>query len=234
MERRYLIATLALAVTFSLVSHGLRSGHLPQIPHSRAELAADLACARNYVAQELMAKLAPYADHNPAEEAQMLAELSMPNLDQVQQQASDAETLVAGQIARQKCEAAQRARQVQQQVLQMRVFSANPSFQMPDVSIVRAEEFGDRAQELSDRAREWSDMTNDRRLAIQVRTLEHAQQMSARAMERAQRAIEQSQRHMSHSAQPGMPIHINLVTPVHFEFTVPAPVAPAPPSPTID
>jgi hypothetical protein len=157
----------------------------------------------------------------------MLAELSMPNLDQVQQQASDAETLVAGQIARQKCEAAQRAHQAQQQILQMRVFSASPNVPMPDVSIVRAEE-------LSDRAQQWSDRASERSLAIQVRTLEHAQRMTARAMERAQRAIEQSQRHMSHSAQPGMPIHINLVTPVRFEFALPVPVAPEPPGPTIN
>jgi len=234
MERRYLIATLALAVTFSLVSHGLRSGNLARLPHSRAELAAEVACARNYVAQQLMAKLAPYADHNPAEEAQMLAELSMPNLDQVQQQASDAETLVAGQIARQKCEAAQVARQARQQVYEMRVFSGTPVFQVPDVSIVRAEELSDRAQELTDRANEWSDRANQRSLAIQMRTIERAQHLSARAMERAQRAIEQSQRRMSRSAQPGMPIHINLVTPVQFEFTVPAPVAPEPPSTTLN
>src|ERR1035438_3378442 len=57
MERRYLVATLALVATFAIFSREFRSGHLANLPCSRAALRADLACAKQYVADQLEAKL---------------------------------------------------------------------------------------------------------------------------------------------------------------------------------
>ena len=79
MERRYLAATLALAATFAIFSGEFRSGHLAKFPTSRVELQADLACAKHYVAEQMMAKLQPYLDHTP-EQAQIVAELNLPEL----------------------------------------------------------------------------------------------------------------------------------------------------------
>ena len=53
MERRYLVATLALVATFAIFSREFRTGHLANLPCSRAELRADLACAKHYVADQL-------------------------------------------------------------------------------------------------------------------------------------------------------------------------------------
>jgi hypothetical protein len=66
--------------------------------------------------------------------------------------------------------------------------------------------------------------------------MEHAQKVSAHAMEQAQRAIEHSRMNMKMEMphQPGMPIHINFVTPVKMDFTVSVPAMPATPTPTID
>ena len=60
MERRYLVATLALVATFAFFSREFRSGHLANLPCPRAALKADLACARQYLADQLEAKLRPF------------------------------------------------------------------------------------------------------------------------------------------------------------------------------
>src|SRR5271157_5736064 len=55
MERRYLVATLALVATFAIFSREFRSGHLANLPCSRADLMAELACAKRYMADQLVA-----------------------------------------------------------------------------------------------------------------------------------------------------------------------------------
>ena len=80
MERRYLVATLALVATFAVFSHEFRSGHLDNLPCLRAELKSEIACAKHYLADQLMAKLRPFVDRNAPEEPQMLAELNLPTL----------------------------------------------------------------------------------------------------------------------------------------------------------
>lgn len=234
MERRYLVATVALALTFGLVSHGLRSGYLSRVPHSRAQLAADVACARQYVAEMVVSKLEPYIDRQPVEEAQMVAELNLPELVQAQREAADADALLAQQIARQKCEAAERARRIPQQIYEMRVLSGVPAIKInvpavkiDDLAIVRAEE-------LSARAQQWQTLMNERTLNIQLKSLENAQKISARAMERAQRAVERSRCKMNVPSASGVPIHINFTGPTPMIVIPAAPAAPEVPSATIE
>jgi hypothetical protein len=217
MERRYLIATLALVATFGVVSNGLRSGWLSRIPTSRAEFVADAACVRQYVATKLMAKLEPYVDHQRAEEAQMVAELNLPELVRAQQQAADAEGMLAQQIARQKCEAAARANRIPQQVYQMRTFVTAPAIKVNDPAIVRA-------QELSERAQEWQASMKEHNLELQLKSIERAQQISERAMEHAQRTLERQQRKLAVPAAPAKGIHVN------FSGTSPMIVFPAAPA----
>ena len=108
MERRYLAATLALAATFAIFSREFRSGHLAKFPTSRAELQADVGCAKHYVAEQMMAKLQPYLDHTP-EQAQIVAELNLPELARAEQKVVDAQVLATEQSAHQKCEVTLRA-----------------------------------------------------------------------------------------------------------------------------
>jgi hypothetical protein len=225
MERRYLVATVALALTFGLVSHGMRSGELSRVPHSRAELAADVACVRQQVAAKLMAKLEPYVDRQRPEEAQMVAELNLPQLVRAQQESAAADALVAQQIARQRCAAA-RAQHIQQPFEEMRTFVVVPKIKINDLAIVRA-------QELSTRAQEWQATLNEHNLEIQIRTLEHAQEASARAMERAQRAWEKSQRKHAVPAITPSAIHVNFTAPTPMIVVPAAPAAPELPSFTI-
>ena len=109
MDRRYLAATLALAATFAIFSREFRSGHLAKFPTSRAQLQADVACVKDYVAERMMAKLGPYLDRNAPEQAQMVAELNLPDLVRVEQKAADAQTLATEESAHQKCEVTLRA-----------------------------------------------------------------------------------------------------------------------------
>ena len=203
MERRYLIATLALVVTFGVVSNGLRSGRLSHIPTSRVELAADAACVRQYVAAKLMATLEPYVDRQRAEEAQMVAELNLPELVRAQQQAADADAMLTQQIARQKCEAAARANRIPQQVYQIRTFLAVPAVKVSDLAVVRAEE-------LSTRAQEWQAKVNERSLELQLKSIERAQKISAHELERAQRSLERQQRNLVVPVIPAKGIHVNF------------------------
>jgi len=225
MERRYLIATLALVATFGLVSNGLRSGRLSHIPASRAELRADAACVRQYVATKLMAKLEPYVEHQRAEEAQMVAELNLPELVRAQEQAADAEDMLAQQIARQKCEHAARANRIPQQVYQMRTFVTTPAIKVNDLAIIRAEE-------LSNRAQEWQVLMNEHSLELQLKSIERAQKISAQAMERAQRSLERQQRKLAVPAAP-MGIHVNFTGPNPM-IVIPASGTPELPAATLE
>jgi hypothetical protein len=209
MERRYLVATVALVATFAIFSREFRSGHKPTLPCTKAQLMADLSCAKQYVAQQLMAKLEPYVDRRSPDEAQMVVELNMPELARVQKKVARAQVIAAQTISERQCDTALRARE----------------------NARRAQEMAQRLQEMNTRAAERAQEMNlrasERAMEINVREIERAQRIRASAMERAQRAIDQSHVRMS---QPGMPIHINVVgvSPVHI--LTPAPVAPEPPS----
>src|SRR3974390_3620282 len=101
MERRYLAAALALAATFAIFSGEFCVRNLHKVPHSKTQLKADIACARSYVAKQLMAKLEPYVGSHASEARPMLAELVVPELPP-----SPAAPMAPPMSARQKCEAA--------------------------------------------------------------------------------------------------------------------------------
>ena len=157
MERRYLAATLALAATFVAFSDGMESGRLARLPHSRAELVADIACAKQHVAQQLVAMLEPYTGGRTAEQAQIVAELNLPELAGAEHQMEAAPILVQQQIAKQNCEAAMRAQKVAQQVYHMRIMTDDRSQALTDMAVIHAED-------LSKRANEWRAMADAQNL----------------------------------------------------------------------
>ena len=220
MERRYLAATLALAATFAIFSREFRAGHLTKFPTSRAELQADVACAKHYVAAQVMAKLQPYLDRGTPEQAQMLAELNVPGIVRVDQKIANAEALATQQLARQKCEATLRAQREA-----MRVQQANQ--RAVEIQIRTADQL-QRLQELVNlRTQEMSARAAERATRINVAAMVRAQEAAARSMEKAQCSLGKSRSQMVHA---GTPIHINFQVPAtpNVSITVPAPpVAPA-------
>ena len=210
MERRYLAAALALAATFAIFSGEFCVRSLAKVPHSQTQLKADIACARTYVAKQLMAKLEPYVGRHASEARPMLAELTAPEFPP----APAAPAL----LPRQKCEAAARAHTVPQSIIEMRVMNDDAMKSLNDLSVVRAEL-------LSDRAQEWQAMVNQNTIAVNMRALEHAQRMSAHAMERAQHEMQKSRVRINVPATPAGPIHINFVAPTIA--VTPEPLAPS-------
>src|SRR5271157_1012621 len=110
MERRYLVATLALVATFSIFSREFNAGRLSKLPSSKAEVLADLHCAKQYVAEQLMAKLEPLVDRTSPEQAQMVAELNLPEVARTALMSAQSRAQArAQQSAKQKCDVALRA-----------------------------------------------------------------------------------------------------------------------------
>ena len=221
MDRRYLAATLALAAAFAVFSRGFDSGRLARLPHSRVEILADLACAKRYVAQQLVAQLEPYTGTHTAEQAQIVAELNLPELASAEQQMAAAPVLAQEQMAHRECEARLRAQKAAQQVYHMRILTQDHPQVLTDLAVIRAED-------LSARVDEWRAMADAQRFQfnLNMEDLERAQKISARAAEQARRAIERSHRKLTTPQVPGMPIHINFVTPVTTDFTISMPAVP--------
>src|SRR5271166_4752441 len=213
MERRYLAATLALAATFAIFSREFRSGHLAKLPSSRAELRADIACAKHYLAEQLMAKLEPYVDRRAPEQAQIVAELNLPEVVRVEQKVADAQVQLARQAEQQKCAATIRAQH----------------------EAMRAEQAGERALEIQDlavvRAQELSERANERAQQINLAATIRAQEMAAKAMERAQCALQKSRSKMDHAQWPTAPIHISFQVPATPKIDIVVPALPQPPAP---
>lgn len=214
MERRYLVATLALAATFAIFSREFRSGHLKALPCSKAELLADFACAKEYVADQLVAKVQPFMHRGGPEEAQMVAELNLPVLAAVNERVAEAQAAVAQKTAEKKCDAAARA--------QENARRAQEATERAQEMRARAAE---RAQELSDRAnaraQELSLRTNERAMKINARAIERAQRISACAMERAQRALDRSRSRTARPRVESFPIPINFEAPSPSDFVLP-------------
>ncbi len=87
MERRYLVAALAIIATFAGLSHGFRSlqrAFLPNAGHQGA--IAKAKCNAEY-ALRAMARLRSHLDPSYPEEAQMLAEMNAPLADMQAQMA---------------------------------------------------------------------------------------------------------------------------------------------------
>ena len=201
MERRYLVATLALVATFAIFSREFRSGHLATLPCSRAQMRAEIACAKKYVTEQLVAKVRPFADRGVPEEQQMVAELNLPVLAAVNEKVAEAQATAVQQITEKKCDAAVRAQEM----------SARAAERAQKIS-ARANE---RAQELSLRA-------NQRAIEINVRAIERAQRISACAMARAQRTLEKSRTKMAQPKVESLPIPINFEVVSPSNFVLPA------------
>jgi|SRR5271157_239903 len=204
MERRYLAATLALAATFAIFSGEFCTRYLSKVPHSTAQLKADIACAKHYVAKQLMSKLEPYVGRRDAETQPMLAELTVPELPP----APAAPVAPVPQLGA-KCPLQSLSDKTPQPIIQMRVMNDDAMKSLNDLSVVRAEL-------LSDRVQEWQAMVDQRTVAINMKSLEQAQRISARTMEKAQREIAKSRVKINVPATPGGPIHINFVWPNGF------------------
>jgi hypothetical protein len=227
MERRYLVATLALVATFSIFSQELKSGYLAKLPTSRAEVLADLNCAKQYAAEQLMAKLEPLVDRTSPEQAQMVAELNLPEVARTAFTNAEvqAQAQIVQQAAKQKCDAALRAQrdalraqETTQRAVEIRIRSAEQGQRINDLAVIRA-------QELSERAAERVQHIN---LAATLR----AQELAGRSVERAQCALEKSRAKMQHPQIQGMPIHISFQVPASPKINIVVPEAPQPPTPT--
>jgi len=218
MERRYLAATLALAATFAIFSREFRAGHLTKFPTSRAELQADVACAKHYVAAQVMAKLQPYLDRGTPEQAQMLAELNVPGIVRAEEKIVDAQQLATQELARQKCEAtmraqreAMRAQKANQRAVEIQIRTAERVQKLQELVNIRAQEMSARAAERTAR--------------INVAAIVRAQETAARAMAKAPCSMQRSQ--MVHA---GTPIHINFQAPAAPNVTITVPEVPVTPT----
>ncbi len=206
MERRYLVATLALVATFAIFSREFRAGYLAKLPRTGAELRADLACAKHYVADQLVAKVSPFVDRGIPEEQQMIAELNLPVLVRANEKVAESQALVAEQVAERNCEAVQRE--------QERAMRAQETALRAEERNLRAAE---RAQE---RAAEMSARAQERAQEMTARASERAVEVSARAMERAQKAMEKS--HKWKFVFPNPPAAPSAPIPIDFEFSMPS------------
>jgi hypothetical protein len=205
MERRYLVATLALVATFAIFSQEFRAGYLAKVPLTRAELRAHLVCAKQYVADHLVAKVRPFVDRGIPEEQQMVAELNLPVLVRANEKVTETQALVAEQVAERNCEAAQRAQEKAMRVQEAQIRAQERSLQAAERAQERAAELAARAQE---RAQELS-----------ARATERAVEVSARAQQRAQKAMEKSKWKFVLPATPNPP---STPIPIDFEFTLPS------------
>jgi hypothetical protein len=221
MERRYLAATLALAATFAIFSQEFRSNQLAKFPTSRAQLQADVACMKHYVAEQMMAKLEPYLDRDTPEQAQIVAELNLPELVRTEQKVADAQVLATQESARQKCEVtlraqreAMRAQKLTERALEIQVRNVERAQRIQEMAMVRAQDLTERAAERAQK--------------INVAAVIRAQEAALRSMEKSQCAMEKSHSQMIHA---GTPIHINFQVPAtpNLSITVPA-VPPTPAS----
>jgi hypothetical protein len=206
MERRYLVATLALVATFAIFSREFRAGYMAKLPRTGAELRADLSCAKHYVADQLVAKVRPFVDRGIPEEQQMVAELNLPVLVRANKKVAETQALVAQQVAERSCEAAQRE--------QDRALRAQDNALRAQERNLRAAE---RAQE---RAVEMSARAQERAQELSAQASERAVEVSARAMERAQKAMEKS--HKWKFVFPNTPNPPSTAIPIDFEFTMPS------------
>ncbi len=102
MERGYLIAVLAILVTFTGLSHGFRSLEQWSLLHLRhIDSQAKAECHRNDAARAI-AKLKTHLRPRYAQEAQLLAEMNVPM--------ADAQSTIAEQMARQDADVGRCAR----------------------------------------------------------------------------------------------------------------------------
>ena len=102
MERRYLVAALAIIATFTGLSRGFHSLQRMSFDHSNQENTfAAAKCWANSAAQTVAKVRAHFGHGYPPEEAQLLAEMNMPAM----------QNTISEQMARQDADIARRARE---------------------------------------------------------------------------------------------------------------------------
>jgi hypothetical protein len=217
MERRYLVATLALAATFAVFSQGLNSGYLAKVPRSRAELMADVTCAKHYVAEQLVARLEPLLDRTTPEQAQMVAELNLPEVVRMERSDAQSQVMLAQRhVAEQKCAAAMRiqrqAMRLQARAMAIRIHNAEQAQRIQELAVVRAEQLSERAQQIN-------------------LTVARAQELSSKSMARAQCALDQPRAKLNRWQTQGTPIHISFQVPATPKINMVLPAVPQPPAP---
>lgn len=205
MERRYLVAILALAATFAIFSREFRSGHVANLPCPRAKLQAEIACAKRYLADQLVAKFRPFVDRGVPEEQQMVAELNLPVLAAANEKLAETQVVLAQQTAQRNCESAMRAQERALRVQERELRAAERAQERAADINIRIQA---RAQEMNQRA------------ALR------AQEVGARALQRAQRAWEKSQRKFEKSpwvvVEPYAPTPPVPPLPIDFQVSMPA------------
>ncbi len=217
MERRYLVATLALVATFAIFSREFRAEYLAKLPRTGAELRADLACAKHYVADQLVAKVRPFVDRGIPEEQQMVAELNLPVLVRANEKVAESQALVAEQVAERNCEAVQREQDRALRAQETALRAQEHNLRAAERAQERAAEMSAKAQE---HAAEMSARAQERAQELSARASERAVEVSARAMERAQKAMEKS--HKWKFVFPNPPAAPSTPIPIDFEFNVPS------------
>jgi hypothetical protein len=217
MERRYLVATLALVATFAIFSREFRAGYMAKLPRTGAELRADLACAKHYVADQLVAKVRPFVDRGIPEEQQMVAELNLPVLVRANEKVAESQALIAEQVAERNCEAVQREQERAMRAQETAQRAQERNLRAAERAQERASEMSARVQE---RAAEMSARAQERAQEFSARASERSVEVSARAMERAQKAMEKS--HKWKFVFPSTPNPPSTAIPINFEFTMPS------------
>lgn len=228
MERRYLVATLALVATFAIFSREFRSGRLDKLPCSRAELQADVACAKQYVAERLAAKVRPLVDRGVPEEAQMVAELNLPVLAAVNEAVAEAQATAQkiaeknGDVSKRAQDSAQRAQEASERARELGVRAAERAQELSARAAERAQEISEPAVE---RAQEINARASERAVEVNERVVDRVQRTNPCAMERAQRAMGRSRSKMALPQGQSLPMHINFEVMAPPDFTLPVQAA---------
>ena len=79
MERRYLGATIAMAATFALFSHGFNSGLMGKLQERRTTLMSEARCAADTLRARVLDKVNRSLGGTSAEEAQLRVEFNLPS-----------------------------------------------------------------------------------------------------------------------------------------------------------
>ena len=224
MERRYLVATLALVSTFSIFSREFRSGHLANLPTTRAELMSELKCARKYVTDQIVANAAPFMHRDVPDAAQIVAQMDLPELAGMQEQieaqvsqnvAHNVAQNIAKNVAEKQCDAAQR---VEEQALR----AQESGIRAQEIGLRAAERAQERAAEVSARAQERAAEMNARMSECAAEINVRAQEIAARATERAQRAVWNSRGRMLPPNPPSTAIAPPAPLPIDFQVSLPS------------
>jgi DNA-binding protein YbaB len=78
MERRYLVATIAMAATFAIFSHAFGSGLLTKLHEPHQTLISEMQCAAETLRAELLDKVNRSLGSGSAEQAQLRVEFNLP------------------------------------------------------------------------------------------------------------------------------------------------------------